>query len=193
MILPVVEGHGEVEAVPVLIRRVLSHYAPEHQVPVARPLRVKRDGMIRAEGIERTMQLVAQQSGSGDGVLILLDADDACPRNLGAALLSRATAARPDREVRVVLASKEFECWFLASARSLRGRRGLPEDLDPPVHPEQVRDAKGWLSSRTPPGRSYRPTIDQAALAQIFDLEQAYTTRSFRKFVKDVVELASHS
>jgi hypothetical protein len=193
MILPVVEGHGEVEAVPLLIRRVLGHFAPERQVLVARPIRVKRDGMIRAGGIERTMALVGQQSASGDGVLILLDADDACPRDLGESLRKRASAARPDREIRVVLANREFEGWFLASARSLRGRRGLPDDLEPPADPEQIRDAKGWLSSRTPPGRSYRPTIDQAALAQLFDLEQAYHTRSFRKFVKDVVELASAS
>jgi hypothetical protein len=193
MILPVVEGHGEVEAVPVLVRRVLGHYAPARQVLVARPIRVKRDEMIRAGGIERAMQLAAQQSAAGDGVLILLDADDECPKDLGTTLRQRASAARPDRNVRVVLANREFEGWFLASARSLRGKRGLPDDLEPPAYPEQIRDAKGWLSSRTPPGRSYRPTIDQAALAQVCDLEQAYGTRSFQKFVKDILELATPS
>jgi hypothetical protein len=66
----------------------------------------------------------------------------------------------------------------------------LPQDLAPPPDPEAVRDAKGWLSDRTPRGRSYKPTVDQAALAQIFDLDLAQGARSFRKFIKDVLELA---
>jgi hypothetical protein len=29
VILPIVEGHGEVTAVPILIRRIVAHYAPD--------------------------------------------------------------------------------------------------------------------------------------------------------------------
>ncbi len=35
----VVEGHGEVEAVPVLLRRVVESLAPEQRVDVPRPIR----------------------------------------------------------------------------------------------------------------------------------------------------------
>lgn len=191
MILPIVEGHGEVQAVPVLIRRVLSSYAPDHQTTIGRPIRVKRNGLVQQGGIEHAIEFAAQQCGKGDGLLVLLDADDDLPCELGPRLLERATAARADRAIRVVAAMREFEAWFLAAARSLRGHRGFPDDLEPPAAPEAIRDAKGWLAARTPRGRSYRPTVDQAALAAVFDLHEAHTTSSFQKFVRDVVALAS--
>lgn len=190
MIQPIVEGHGEVTAVPILIRRVIAQYAPEMYVEVRPPIRAKRTSLVQADGIERTVELAARQTTAADGILILLDADDDCPRHLAEALLERAKKARPDRAISVVLANREYEAWFLAAARSLQGKRGLADDMEPPADPEAIRDAKGWLAHQTAHGFSYKPTIDQAALTQIFDLEQAHAARSFRKLVKDVLELA---
>jgi nucleotidyltransferase/DNA polymerase involved in DNA repair len=190
MILPVVEGHGEVTAVPLLIRRIVSAYAPDAYAEVGRPIRIKRNALVQLDGIENAVELAARQTGAEDGILVLLDADKDCPVELATELLRRAQRQRPDRSIRVVVAKSEFEAWFLASAHSLAGHRGLPQDLAPPPEPEGVRDAKGWLSDRTPRGRSYKPTVDQAALAQIFDLDMAQGARSFRKFIKDVLELA---
>jgi hypothetical protein len=190
VILPIVEGHGEVTAVPILIRRVVAHYAPDVYAHVGQAIRVKRTELVRPGGIERTVELAARQTTSTDGILILLDADDDCPREIAESLLARAKAARPDRVVCVVAANREYEAWFLAAARSLRGKRGLADDMEPPANPEAIRDAKGWLAQNTPRGFSYKPTIDQPALTQVFDLEQAYAARSFRKLVKDVVALA---
>lgn len=190
MILPIVEGHGEVTAVPILIRRILTQYTPEIYVHVGQAIRVKRAELVKAGGVERTVELAARQTTRADGILILLDADDDCPRELAEQLLARAKEARPDRTISVVAANREYEAWFLAAAHSLRGKRGLAEDLEPPPDSESIRDAKGWLASHTPHGFSYKPTIDQPALTQLFDLEQACTARSFRKIVKDVVALA---
>ncbi len=190
MILPIVEGHGEVTAVPILIRRIVAEYAPDVYAHVGQVIRVKRTGLIQPGGVERTVELAARQTTPSDGILILLDADDDCPREIAEQLLARARAARPDRTISVVAANREYEAWFLAAARSLRGKRGLAEDLEPPPDPESIRDAKGWLSSHTTQGFSYKPTIDQPALTQLFDLEQASAARSFRKIVKDVVALA---
>lgn len=185
MIQPIVEGHGEVTAVPLLIRRIVAIYAPEAYAHVAKPIRVKRDALVQAEGIESAIELAARQTGPADGVLVLLDADKDCPIEL---------ARTPDRAVRVVVAKCEFEAWFLAAAQSLSGRSGLPQSLDPAADPEAVRDAKGWLSARMERGQSYKPTVDQVALAQAIDLELARDgARSFRKFVKDVLELAQHT
>jgi hypothetical protein len=136
------------------------------------------------------VELAGKLTQATDGILILLDADDDCPRELAEALLTRAKATRPDRTIAVVVANREYEAWFLASATSLRGRRGLADDMEPPRHPEAIRDAKGWLEHKAAQGLSYRPTIDQPALTNEFSLEQAYAARSFRKLVKEVVALA---
>ncbi|HMC63294.1 MAG TPA: hypothetical protein VKJ01_29125, partial [Candidatus Solibacter sp.] len=39
-------------------------------------------------------------------------------------------------QVSVILPEREFEGWFLVAAESIRGKRGLPADLDPPQNPE---------------------------------------------------------
>lgn len=53
-----------------------------------------------------------------------------------------------------------------ASAASLAGKRGLPDDLQPPEQdPEQLRDAKGWLARQMP--RRYHETVDQPALIRL--------------------------
>ena len=62
--------------------------------------------------------------------------------------LARATAARGDMLISVVLAKPEFEAWFLAAAESLRGERGLPVQMVAPDDPEGIVHAKEWLSGR---------------------------------------------
>jgi hypothetical protein len=138
-------------------------------------------------GIEAAVRAQAQRVGEAGGVLVVLDADDDCPADLGPALLRRAQDARPDVRVSVVLANKEFEAWFLAGASSLAGHHGFPGDLAPPDRPESIRDAKGWLSEHRPHGPPYKPTVDQAPLASAFDMKQAReASRSFDKFCREV-------
>ncbi|WP_241028613.1 hypothetical protein [Streptomyces verrucosisporus] len=57
----------------------------------------------------------------------------------------------------------------------------MPEDS------ETRRDCKGWLSHQRADRGRYRPRVDQAALADAFDLDLAgKNSRSFRKFAQDV-------
>jgi hypothetical protein len=86
---------------------------------------------------------------------------------------------------------REYEAWFLAAAESLRGRRGLPSDLEAPATPEAFRDAKGWLGDRMP--RGYSPTADQPALTDLFDLERARRSPSFDKLVRELTRLLTTS
>ena len=117
-IVTVVEGHGEVEAVPILIRRIAEIVAPGIVIDLPRPIRVKRQRLLKAGELERAIELAARQAGADGGILILLDADRDCPAELGPIILTRATAARGDRAIRVVLAKVEYEAWFLAAAGS---------------------------------------------------------------------------
>lgn len=190
-IATVVEGQGEVAAVPVLLRRMLLEISPDSWIAVQRPFRVGRDSLIKAGGIETAVAAVAEQGGARTGVLVLLDADDDLPCVLGPQLLERASGARADRPASVVLAKREFEAWFLAAAPSLRGVRGLAADLEAPADPEQPRDCKGWLTARRTDRHSYKPTADQAALAEVFDLKMARANApSFDKLWRDVERLA---
>jgi hypothetical protein len=137
--------------------------------------------------LEKAIEAVARKVEGNGGILVILDADDDCPAELAPKLLARAQSARGDLPSAVVLASKEFECWFLAAAQSLRGRRGLPEDLESPNQPEEIRGAKEWLSKRARTG--YSPTVDQASLAGVFDFGLARRAPSFDKCYREVMRL----
>lgn len=95
-IASVVEGDGEVRALPKLLFRIAKQLTVELRVPP--PAKVHRGRMIAEGGIERAVSAAAQRIGTTGGVLVLLDADDDCPAELGPALLKRAQAARPGSE-----------------------------------------------------------------------------------------------
>ena len=185
----IVEGHGEVEAVPILIRRVAESLYPELLVDTLRPIRVSRSKVIQEGELERAVEFAARKIGGQGAIFILLDSDDDCPARLGPKLLCRALQVRGDLPIAVILAKHEFEAWFLAAAESLRGQRGLKNNLQPPNNPEGIRGAKGWLRQRLESGETYRETLDQPALTASFDLDQARHADSFDKCYRDIVRL----
>ena len=118
-IVSIVEGHGELDAVPILLRRIAAAALPAGAVDVRSPIRVDRRKIVKAAELERAVELAARKAGAGGRILILLDAEDDCPAELAPDLLRRARAARGDRAIRVVLAKTEYEAWFLAAADSI--------------------------------------------------------------------------
>ena len=119
-IVAIVEGDGEVSAVPVLIRRIGLEVAPRAAPDVMRPVRVPRGRFLKEGGLERYLSLAAGRAGAGGGILVLLDANGDCPAELGATLLRRALATRPDRLIEVVVAKCEYESWLISAVDSLR-------------------------------------------------------------------------
>lgn len=170
VIASLVEGHGEVEALPVLIRRVAALVAPGVAVQALRPHRHSRGKLVR-EGELQRCGLVALANSPEAHLLVLLDADDDCPAELGPQFLEWIKPLRPSRTA-VVVATREYETWFLASAESLRGRRGPPETLKPAADPEGIRGAKDRIK-RSTLRRSYSPMADQAALTDGIDIDLA--------------------
>jgi hypothetical protein len=188
-IAPIVEGHGEVQAVPVLLRRLAKQLAPTSQLNLNPALRVKAGSFANdADYFRRHVELAARKAKQWPDscVLIVLDCEDACPPCLGPELLSRAKACRSDVTIIVVLACREFETWFLAAARSLRGVCGLPNDLEPPDNPESLRDAKGWLSARM--HQPYNEPDHQPKFTEAFAFEEAMIIRSFARGFKRLRE-----
>jgi len=185
----IVEGHGEVEALPILIRRFTEKVDPTLPIHVGKPLRVPKSKLLRGDEFERTIELAGRFAGAEGGIFVLIDSDDDCPKEWGPRLLERAHRKRSNQPISVVLAKQEFEAWFLASAESLRGKRGLADDLAAPGDPEAIRGAKEWLSAQKRDGSRYSETVDQPALAKIFDLEAAKKAASFEKFHREILKL----
>ena len=185
----IVEGHGEVAAVPILIRRVASNLYPALPIDTPRPMRVSRSKVVQEGELERVVELAARNIRAQGAIFILLDSDDDCPAQLGPVLLCRARQARGDLPIAVVLAKHEFESWFLAAAESLRGHRGLRNDLQPPNNPEAISGAKGWLKQQMESDETYRETLDQPGLTARLDLDQARQADSFDKCYRDIGRL----
>ncbi len=185
----IVEGQGDVVAVPLLIRRIAAELYPELAINTPRAIRVHRNQVVQPGKLEQEIELAAQRIGGQGAIFIILDSDGDCPAELGPALLHRASQARSDLPIAVVIAKNEFEAWFLAAAESIRGQRGLRDNIHPPNNPEAIKDAKGWLRDRMEDSRTYRETRDQPALTALFDIEQARQADSFDKCYRDIVRL----
>jgi len=184
----IVEGHGEVSALPILLRRVAQQQSPNDSFDVQPPIRVSRSKFLnRDEEFHRHLNLAGSKCGVDGLVLVLLDADDDCPAQLAPEILRRAKKVLPHRHISVVLANREFESWYIGAAASLDGFRGLEiGELDRSVDPETYRDAKGWLRQRMK-SRLYGETTDQPAFAARMDLQMAVDRcRSFRKLCNDL-------
>jgi hypothetical protein len=186
----IVEGHGDVQAVPILVRRIVRAIAPDARLIIPHPpIRVPRTTLIKPGELERAVELAANKINLPGAILILIDADADCPAQLGTDLLLRANQARPDVPSSVVLANQEFEAWFLAAADSLRGRQGLSQTLAPPPDPEAISGAKEWLRGYMVSNRRYSETIDQPELTRHFDMTAARKASSFDKLWRDIVAL----
>ena len=179
----IVEGDGEVSALPVLLRRIREWRTAHIPVDINFPIRVRRDRFLNKDDEFRRHVLLAQRKSGPEGwILILLDADDDCPATLGASITDRVKQIDPGIRVAVVLANREYEAWFVAAAKSLNGRRGFAfEATNNIFDAEARRDAKGWIRERMTSG-VYRETSDQAAFSAVLSLDEAHdNSRSFRK------------
>lgn len=190
IIQPIVEGHGEVGAIPVLLRRFLDE-AGVHNIDVGKPIRRKRSELVQQASVQRSVRLALLQPDCG-GILIVFDSDDDCPKDLAPQIETWARTEAGAVRCGVVMAHREYESWFLASLEALRGVRGIAMDAADHATPEAPRNAKGELRRHMISGRGYTESVDQAAMTAQMDFAAAHRScRSFRKMVKafgDVVD-----
>jgi hypothetical protein len=198
-IIPIVEGYGEEEAVPVLLARWLQHrgFHPFFEVP-ERAVNAKGCGKLKARydrqrhlGIEHYVE-AALRDGA-DAIVVILDADEECLSSnpdgaLGPRLLARARAVT-DLPLSVVVANREYEAWFLANLRTLRARgHFLPaEHLRDPHQPEVPGDCKG-LTARLMGVPRYEERVHQKQLTASIGFRPGVARRapSFGKLLRDL-------
>lgn len=169
-ILPIVEGEGDVLAVPVLVRRILEVNA-HFDVQVLPPHRRGELPKVKAD-FSRIFKIAALENAS---VLCVLDFD--CAQCFDALLdeqelQQQAQKLRPDVPFASCLIVKEFESLFLWDEASTR--KALPsifKGTQFPANPEDIRPAKEWLSKAQPSGMAYKPTVHQAKLAAAVSLD----------------------
>lgn len=186
----VVEGHGEVTSLPVLIPRLVRAVNPNIVPVVPRPVRVKRDRFVSDDTeFERNVLLASESARDRNPILILLDSEGDCPARLGPSLLDKARSICPGRPVGCVIAHQEYEAWFLASPQCIRDHFELavtPTLLD---DPESRRGVKEWIEGHLGRGEKYRETIDQQELTRLIDIEKTRSIPSFDKLYREVVRL----
>lgn len=192
-IVPIVEGPGEVEAVPVLLNKVLTDLS-RNEILVAQPKNAHGVGNLTGQGgLERFLRYAFNEPDAA-AVLVIRDADTGCPVTMARDLADRARSLKPPIPVAIVVAKCEFEAWFLASLPTIAGRSvlGRPGIIAGTTcdDPEAIGDVKGWIGRHMPGSRTYKETFDQSPMAAMIDTGIAqYNSRSFRRLWKAVREL----
>lgn len=169
-ILPIVEGDGDVAAVPVLLRRILQAHS-RFDVQILPPHKRGELPKVKAN-FERFFKTAALENVP---VLCVLDFD--CAHCLDAIkdeqeLKEQAKKFHPLIDFEACFIVKEFESLFLCD--EMGTRKVLPSIIKStvfPANPEEIRPAKEWLSRAQPSGTAYKPTVHQAKLAAAVDLK----------------------
>jgi hypothetical protein len=188
-IVSIVEGHGEIKAVPALLHKLLK-YLEVSDVHVASPIRIPRGTLVSPGELERALELAHKRRKNVGAILVLIDADKDCPALIGFDLLERARKAI-HLPVAVVLAKKEFETWFLGCLERYRGFMGIPDNVLAPDKPEEL-GGKGTLEGIMI-GFNYLPRIHQVDFVRKMEPEDLILCRercpSFDKLERDVKRL----
>lgn len=186
----IVEGHGEVASLPVLIPRLVRAVNPNIIPVVPRPVRVKRDRFVSDDReFERNVLLASASAWHRNPILIVLDSEGGCPAEMGPRLLGKARSICPGRPVGCVIAHQEYETWFLASVQGIRDHFELSGTPTPPPNPESRRGAKEWIEGQLWRGEKYRETIDQKELTRRIDIDKTRSIPSFDKLYREVARL----
>lgn len=182
----VVEGCGEVSALPLLVRRIAAELL-QSGVVVPPPHRLPPGKILKPDELERAVRLQADRAGDHGGVLVLTDADDDQPDEL-ARHIEAVIGASAGLRTEVVIAVREYEAWFLASLPSLRSHSSVHDGAAFDGDPESPRDAEGRLGRVMT--EKYREVIHQPAFSGLLDLDAARkTSPSFAALVDAVTTL----
>jgi hypothetical protein len=189
-VFPIVEGHGEVEAVPILLRRLATEQLGLHSLHCLPPFRLPRTKLMKEDELSRAIALGRLKMRDLAGphlILVVMDADDACPANVVQALRLQHRALFAAAPTSIVLAIRECEAWFLAANMCEADHRNLRAVT--PVHPdpEEMANPKAVFERDfLTPGYTYSETVDQPRFTSCMNMAAAQRAPSFDKLVREV-------
>lgn len=197
VIIPIVEGKGEMGAVPVLLRKMLG---ARYDIRIHDPFNAKsRNNIVKTGGLESLVQSaenelykIERKKRNFGGMLVLLDTDKDCPKALATSLAARVSSKYP---VAVVCANQDYEAWFLPfidriAGQDINGRVLLKAGLTFDGESEGTK-GKGWIKPHVAGDDKYSEPEDQVALTRFIDIDNAAlrAMRSFQRLRHAVEEL----
>ena len=202
-----VEGEGDRQAAPVLIKRLLRERDAQDTLVVApHPIAVGDLSGLRKSNYQEWRRLIeiSLRNRRMEACLLLLDGDEPpvtgkpfCARESALELIgiAKERGAGHRFSLAVVFACMEFESWLIAGIGSLTGKDlidkavVIPSNFKLPVNIETApRDAKKYLHRML---SGYRPTRHQAMLTEMVDLNtiREQNMRSFRRLENALDEM----
>jgi hypothetical protein len=193
----IVEGDGEREAAPLLMRRLLGELHKRYEFNKITAYNAHGNGNITVPGgLERFLELTRRQPDCM-GVVVLLDAEQEhvkCPPGLACGLSKRARSLGLPFPVVVVCAVCEYESWFLYDVfpdhRHTIAEKWLKPGAVYEGNPEEECSAREWLKRNMESGLTYKETLDQPRMTAHLDIGHVREhSRSFKRLVNAVNEL----
>lgn len=171
-IIPIVEGHGEVEAIRVLLSRVWVEMCGGSYIHVLKPLRIPKSKILKPNELTRYVQLAHlklqhETEYLNRGILVLFDADEDLPCVLAGKVSSEVQHYDNGVQFSCVIANKEFETWFVASSDQMLDEF---EEVDS-KHAETAESSdrgKRWVEKHS--STHYSETADMPRMVQGLNL-----------------------
>lgn len=156
----VVEGHGEITAVPVLCNRILREVLALHdwhvdEDPIRRPRQRLVDSTSGGPGPDVAKGMALAVARRASAVLVLCDQDDDCPASWGPSVEALRVHNRHWPKLAAVMSCREYESWLLHAATD--DELASAKIKNPEFNP---RDAKTALRKIV---GEYEPTVHQEA------------------------------
>lgn len=194
LIVPIVEGHGEVASIRILLHRIWHEVLGSGLgLVVESPIRLQRGRVTDAAELGRWLDYAAVRlrgSQAAGTVLLLFDADHDPACELAPRLLALARRCRADLDVACVLPTPEYETWFVAAAESLGSFLSLRASEPHLEAPELGRVGKQWVRERHP--SRYSETLDQPSMTAAMDLALCRSrSPSFDKLCRELAARAA--
>ena len=177
----IIEGQGDQSAVSYLIREVSAYGC----FPASNPIRKQSiPRLSKPNELERIVGYALSRE-DGDSVLILLDTDEHCAKEVVENWVPRIRAMNPAKKVGIAFFVREFESLFLCCLDLIAGQ--YPEygwkleEWDVEEDHEAPRGAKQRLSRYMAKNKGYKETIDQPKFVSVLDFRRlGERTRSFQ-------------
>lgn len=179
-IATVVEGFGDVAAMPILLGRTGRMLG---EIVIAQnPIRAGDWKSIKAKGVLPKFLQLAHSRGC-DLIMLIFDLDDGCPVEESQIAMDLVNSWKNGRDINISITFliREYEAIFVHCRNDIAAmdQNFNPGDID------GCRDAKGLVRSLI--GRRYKETQDQENFTNQINLVNLYgRCRSYRKICKSI-------